>query len=561
MIPVGQISTGGNPRKYFDVSAQAELEASIRTQNLLQPILVRQLDNGYKLVAGERRLRAFTAVYGIEASIPALVRTMTDEEADAASLIENVIRSNMTPVEEAEAAAKLLGQYQGDRDETAKKLGWSRSILDRRLALMYGSDKVRAALQEQKILLGHAELLSACRKESQDAAVDHLLKQEKMLTVADLKAYLETHALLLDGAIFDKTECTGCHHNSENQSTLFAEAISTGRCTNKQCFDLKSEAEINIRAEGLKDEFQVVRIVRPGDNLTVIPLVAEGAKGVGEEQAASCKVCKDFGAVVSAVPDKMGRVFKNMCMNVPCNTKHNATMLKAEADAIKASNAPEKTHTESKPGTPSVPTVKDAAKATTPAVPKGPVSSEPSTRVKEYREKLWRKIFERAVAKLSVPDNRMVLLALCLSSPGVINTSVLGKSLETLIPSKRGAGPAALLADISSLDQAQLGGALNFIAASVNDVGNALGINEVSGILKFFDVKIESYWKVDKSFFELLTKNEIDAVCDEIGLKTAMGAEYAKVRNGSKEEYITAVMGVKDFDFRGRIPSLINYSK
>lgn len=558
----GQILSGRNPRQFFCPDLQKDLEESIRTQGVLQPILIRPIaNNQFSLVAGERRLRAFKSVFGDNAEIPVLVRQMTDEEADAAALVENIERADMTPVEEAEAAARLLGQCKGDRDDTAKRLGWSKSTLDKRLALMYASEKVRAALQEKKIHLGHAELLSACRKESQDTALDHLLTQEKMMTVSELKAYLETNALHLDGAIFDKVDCTACHHNSGNQATLFAEAISGGRCTNKQCFDQKTEAKINDQVKVLSDEYQVVRIFRPGDNLTVINLVADGPKGVGQEQALACKVCKDYGAVISTVPDKLGREYKGMCMNVPCHTQHVAAKLKAENAASKAqASNPEPGTTDATPPTQAgskEPKTATSAAAAKPATK--PASSEPSNRVKEHREKLWRLIFEKAIAKLPVAENRMVLMALCLTNPSVLSKSALAKVLEPLLGSNASKGPADLMKAISNLDQAQLGGALNHIAACVNDGQSPLGIKDVTGILKFFNVKVENYWKVDKTFFDLLTKNELDAVCEEIGIKAAMGNLYAKARNGSKEEFTTAVLAVKDFEYRGCIPKLVSY--
>lgn len=86
-----------------------------------------------------------------------------------------------------------------------------------------------------------------------------------------------------------------------------------------------------------------------------------------------------------------------------------------------------------------------------------------------------------------------------------------------------------------------------------------MSIEDITGILKFYDIKVASYWKVGKSFFDLLTKNELDAVCEEIGIKQAMGATYAKARNGSKDEFIAAALAVPDFDYAGRIPKLMSY--
>ena len=413
-IPIGHITAGRNPRKYFDPVRMTEFEASIRVQGLLQPILLRPKGrDAYEIVAGERRYRAFRSVHGDAASIPAFVREMTDSEADAAALAENVDRESMTSVEEAEAAARILGEHQGNRDEAAARLGWSRTKLDKRLALMYATDKVRDALQAGKILLGHAELLAVCRKEAQDAALDILLRQEKVMSVADFKAHIDRASLVLDTAIFDKTECSGCIHNSGNQSALFAEVISGGRCSNKECFDRKTEAELVVRETALKDDFQVVRIVRPGENLTLVPLQSEGPKGVGPDQAKACQVCKNFGAVVSAVPDKLGHVYKNMCMDVACNVRMVAAKVKKEAAS--SADAPRHAdgHSKEQSATHTKPPVDGSGKATEPSKKtKPPVTyPEPSARIKEYREKLWRAIFQRVVTKLDVADNRALLVA------------------------------------------------------------------------------------------------------------------------------------------------------
>ena len=135
-IKVGNILPGRNPRGYFDPAEMTALEDSVKSKGVLQAILVRPRDAGrYEIVAGERRWRAAKKVFGDEYEIPALVRDLDDGEADEAALIENIQRADMSPTEEAEAAAKILGRCQGDRDEASHRLGWSRTTLDKRLAL------------------------------------------------------------------------------------------------------------------------------------------------------------------------------------------------------------------------------------------------------------------------------------------------------------------------------------------------------------------------------------------------------------------------------------------
>lgn len=565
-VRLSNIRPGRNPRRYFDPNEMADLEASIRAQGVLMPILLRPLgvqDGHFQIVAGERRFRAAHAVYGPDGEIPARIKQMSDEEADAAALAENIERADMTPVEEAEAAARVLGNCRGNRDEAAKRLGWSRSTLDKRLSLMYATDKVREALQHGKILLGHAELLAACRKESQDSTIEILLGQAKMLTVAELKAHIDKAAYLFGNAIFSKDECTACVHNSDNQAALFFEFITGGRCTNKACYEGKTESELEARAESLRDEFQVVRIVRAGEDLVHEKVVAEGDKGVGFEQAQACRTCKSFGAYVSASPDECGIIQKDVCLDVPCHTQMVAKRVAAEA-AASAAQHPVQTPVQAEGGSgaaqtpPNAPAAKAAQKGRGSAIAE-PTYPEPSNRVKEYREKLWRLIFKRVVPKLAIEDNRMVLLALCLTAPGKIDRNALAKDLEAVCPVSSTEGAASALLKLRDLEKPQLASALQCIAANVSDGVMGLEIKEIVGMLKAFEVKVADHWKVSADFFNLLTKNEIDAVCTEIGITQAMGGDYAKARNQGKDDYIKAILSIKDFDYRGRIPKLVTW--
>ena len=575
-VKVHEIQFGRNPRRKFDDAAMYELEESIRAQSLLQPILVRPVGDAYEIIAGERRYRAFTKVFGQDAEIPVYVKVMTDAEVDAAALTENIVRKGMTPVEEAESAAKVLGDCKGDRVEAAKRLGWSQATLDKRLSLMYATDSVRVALQDGKILLGHAELLAVCRKETQESALAMLTKGEKPMTVDAFKVVINNAALMLDSAIFNKDDCATCIQNSGNQSALFSEVITGGRCTNKQCYEAKTEGELNRRADALKEEFQVVRIARPGENFTVIPLAASGLKGVGTEQAQACRSCKSFGAAVSASPDKLGMTFKNLCMDVPCNTKMVAKRVEDErqaavlvakkmeeqAAAAKGEN-PEQAATAPTTGASGVqgdaikPTKKVDAKTKAPAKV---VYPEPSNRVKEYREALWRAIYKRVVMGLQARDNRAVLLAMCLTQPSKLDAAALRSDLAAVVPDVGASTSfAKVLEALLSVDSIQLGQAMTAVAANVSSTSMGFDIKDVVSTLKSFDVKLADHWKVCKDFLEQLTKNEIDAVADEIGIAEAMGKDYAKARSQGKEDFINSVLAVKDFDYQGKVPKLISW--
>ncbi len=319
-IALRKIRTGRNPRTYFDPTEMAEITESIRANGVYQPILVRPIEGDefeFDLVAGERRYRGALDAHGPDWVIPALVKEMTDEEADRAALIENAQRANMSPSEEAVAASKIVGHCKGDREEAARLLGWSRSTLDKRLALMNCSPAVQAALNERKIQLGHAELLATLAKDKQDKLLPVIISEKK--AVSELKKTIEAAACSLEAAIFDKADCVTCQHNSSLQTEMFGEAIDTGNCTNKPCYAEKTDRKLDGMAYGLKEEYPIVRIIRLGDNHTRIQLKVEGPTGVGEEQAKACHACQNFGAAVSGLPDSMGKVYSGQCFDTACN--------------------------------------------------------------------------------------------------------------------------------------------------------------------------------------------------------------------------------------------------
>lgn len=561
LIPVSQVKQGFNYRRRFNAEKMASLRESIKLQGLLQPITVRKLDDGYQLIAGGRRYRAFVEEFGEQSAIKAEVRVMTDAEATAAMLAENNEREDPSIIEDAEGASRMLGLCNGDREEAARRLGWSRSKLDRRLAVMNAIQPVRDAYLEDKILVGHVEILAALRKEVQQRVIDTMLKADRKITVEELKAMAEQSLQSLEAAIFDRTECGGCQYNTGQQQAMFETSFGGSRCTNKECYQGKTEAELQTRAKALAETYQVVRIARVGDNSTVRPLRADGAKGVGEQQALACRTCADFGACVSAVPDKLGNVYKDVCFNQTCNDEKVA----ANAKAVKASEEAASSEA-AKPQPAAGPKTQPAAPAgaagktqTAPkAAPAVTASSEPRGAVKEYRESIWRAVFQRAAQKLPVLQNRALLVAIALHRPSDMDSHASRDAIEKALGVKLEAGlsTATLLGNVLALEQTALATAMQHLAANVSK--NA-SINDVTGYLKALDIKIESYWKLNETFLDILTKTEIDAVCIELGLADAAGKHYDKLKNGSKKDFIKGVLAVEGFQYVGSVPALMRW--
>jgi ParB family chromosome partitioning protein len=145
------------PREHFDEEALAALADSIREVGLLQPVLVREVDGGYELIAGERRLRAARRV-GLQ-TVPALVRTTDDAAALEEALVENVHREDLNPLEEAAAYQQLIEDFSLTHEEVAARVGRSRVAITNTLRLMQLPPSILKLIQEGKLKEGHARAL------------------------------------------------------------------------------------------------------------------------------------------------------------------------------------------------------------------------------------------------------------------------------------------------------------------------------------------------------------------------------------------------------------------
>jgi ParB family chromosome partitioning protein len=143
----------------MDETSLAELAQSIRSQGLLQPLVVRPVEQGYELVAGERRWRA-AQLAGLE-KVPALVREVPDDRALVMALIENVQREDLNPMEEAAAVQRLVEEFSMTHDQAADAVGRSRSATSNLLRLLKLAKPVQEALMRGAIEMGHARALLA----------------------------------------------------------------------------------------------------------------------------------------------------------------------------------------------------------------------------------------------------------------------------------------------------------------------------------------------------------------------------------------------------------------
>jgi ParB family chromosome partitioning protein len=147
------------PRKAFESSSLDELTASIRTSGVIQPIIVRQAGDGYQLIAGERRWRAARQA-GLD-RIPAIVREATDADSLELALVENLLREDLNPMEEAEAYRNLLSQFGWTQEQLAQRIGKDRTSIANALRLLRLPDEIQADLRGGRLTMGHARALLA----------------------------------------------------------------------------------------------------------------------------------------------------------------------------------------------------------------------------------------------------------------------------------------------------------------------------------------------------------------------------------------------------------------
>jgi ParB family chromosome partitioning protein len=153
----------GQPRRHFGEADLEELAASIRSKGVLLPLIVRRANDGYVLVAGERRWRAAQKA-GLR-ELPVMVREVSDKEAFEIALIENIQREDLNPIEEAEAFKRLIEEHGLTQEELAGRVGKDRSTVANALRLLRLPEAIKQAIVDGQLSMGHARALLAVSDE------------------------------------------------------------------------------------------------------------------------------------------------------------------------------------------------------------------------------------------------------------------------------------------------------------------------------------------------------------------------------------------------------------
>lgn len=176
--------------------------------------------------------------------------------------------------------------------------------------------------------------------------------------------------------------------------------------------------------------------------------------------------------------------------------------------------------------------------------------------MKEYREKTWREVVRTVMVRSPAKTE---LLIITLASMGLlrhIDTTALAEQIEKAGGKPVGAGIGLFdsLTVVAGLEETPRGRILDLVASSV--VGD-IQMRDVKDLATFLDVDLAAHWQVCSGLLDVMTKAEIEALCQEIGLKEFLGKQFAKIMSGKRDEMIKGLLKAEGFEFRGRIPAVM----
>jgi ParB family chromosome partitioning protein len=166
------------PRKHFDEDSLLELAESIKQYGIIQPLVVQKRKDYYEIIAGERRWRA-AKMAGLK-EVPVIVKNYTEQEIVEISLIENIQRENLNPIEEAQAYKRLLTEFQLKQDEVAERVSKSRTAVTNSMRLLKLDEKVQQMVIDDMISSGHARALLAVEDKEMQYTLAMKIFDEKL---------------------------------------------------------------------------------------------------------------------------------------------------------------------------------------------------------------------------------------------------------------------------------------------------------------------------------------------------------------------------------------------
>ena len=349
-----------NPRRIFEDAALKELAESIRTQGVLSPLLVRPLtEQGFEIIAGARRYRA--AQMAEAATVPVRIKNMTDAEVLEAQLVENLMRRDVHPMEEANGFRALLSleEPKYSIEQISARTGKNPAYVAARLKLTELAPVVVETFYREEIGVGHALLLAKLQPEQQEQALAACFKEDWsaggqkpkriLLPVRSLQFWIESNILLiLKDAPFDKRDsqlvpaagsCTDCPMRTGHNKLLFSDLGKLDACTSPGCYQAKVDAHV---ANQIATKPNLVQIstaygkqqegskVLPRNQYTAIR--DDKPKSTDDAKRPEFKVCKFTTDAIITEGSDVGTVHK-VCANPACPIHHPKKQQPKQADA------------------------------------------------------------------------------------------------------------------------------------------------------------------------------------------------------------------------------------
>jgi ParB/RepB/Spo0J family partition protein len=309
-LKLQDVVVAANARRHFDEAKMAELTASVKQFDVLEPILVRRVDDHYQLIAGERRLRAARAA-GLE-KIPARIMDVDEKGAAEIQMLENLHRVDLGPVEEARGLNALLAAGNYTVETLACRVGKSATYVYRAIHLMDLPEAALAAVEDGTLTPAHGHQILRAPAEAREELVAYAVAQARHyldgFPVRELKDHIERQfGADLGSAVFPKGKafagevaCSACPFNSGNQGNLF-DGAEKGHCSNPPCYQKKTAHFTDEYSKGCAADYpgiQYLGVHRPD--------YAGGLEGVKRALVLNADLPRQVAKLVKAQPEKFG---------------------------------------------------------------------------------------------------------------------------------------------------------------------------------------------------------------------------------------------------------------
>lgn len=249
-LKLDEVQAKSNVRQDMESAEMNDLVNSIKEKGIIQPLIVRLVDEKYDLVAGFRRLAAAKKL-GLP-NVPCVLQEIDDADRTSIQLIENIQREALNPIDEAVAISDLSKKHKVE--DVALMIGKTRDYVEKRIKLLSLPGDIIEGIEKKVISAGHGVVLTRLVNKKAQVKLYNEVVSER-LSIAQTESRLSDYSRRLDNVQFDTTECKTCKHSGSNQKDFFDEdADLKGHCLDEACFEKKQREHISNRKKLLKKE-------------------------------------------------------------------------------------------------------------------------------------------------------------------------------------------------------------------------------------------------------------------------------------------------------------------